>query len=110
MADEAHVINEGDLDGFVDKITTWGDSLTAAEKGLLQVILARAGATDEAEVEGFAFSAQQSAGARAGSILRPMVNARALSLRSPGGAAANAWVQLGEPWIQSGGDLGFRSY
>jgi len=61
MADDipadAVELTEGDLDALVTKLDAWAETLAPAERGLLQLLVARAEAgAAEGDVSGFGFS------------------------------------------------------
>lgn len=92
--DDVTAVTPEDLDGFVEKLNEWGESLPVADQALLQVIIQRA--SDEvADVEGFGVSGG-SFGMSARSILGPIVSAPGLGFKSPGGDHGYlSWVQSG---------------
>lgn len=89
---DREAITQKELDSFLGKLNSWGDSLDPAERGLLQVVLARAASGEGAETEGFAVSSGQF-GDAAGAVLRPLVGGGPTSLRK-------GVVSEGDPWVQ----------
>jgi hypothetical protein len=102
MADEPQgtQLTEGDVESFVQKLEKWGESLSAAERGMLHLLLARAEAGAEAsEVEGFGMSAftsppgtpQVSPGIRVNDLLKPIVSGAPVFFNSPVAGTWSSW-------------------
>lgn len=102
MADETEgtQLTEGDVESFVQKLETWGESLSAAERGMLHLLLARAEAGAEAsEVEGFGLTAFTGAtgvptlspGIRVNDLLRPIVVGAPVFFNSPVAGTWSSW-------------------
>jgi hypothetical protein len=91
-----------DVDQFVRKLDAWSSTLDAPDRALLQVILERAGGNVSDTVD-LSFSAREGVGRAVEPYLRDI--ASNLSLRLPKETRPQrprAWVQDGEPWVQSG--------
>lgn len=105
--EDADRITEDEVESFVGKLETWGGSLSAGEKALLQLVLERAAGRAIAgpdEVE-FAFPATRGFGEVVTPFLREIVEGGALSVRIPKEDAADrqVWVEIGEIWLRATG-------
>ena len=93
--ESGQAISEDEINQFSQKLESWGQELTARERGLLQLLLTRASAGED--VQGYSFEAP--IGAAATQALLPAASS---FLLAPGGELLRprGWVQLGDPWIQ----------
>ena len=84
-------ISSSEIRSLSTKLETWSKRLPAKERAILQVILDKANGREIGDTEGFSLQPSVSESTR--NIFR--------SLLKGGSLHASAWVQLGEPWIQS---------
>jgi hypothetical protein len=92
---DANKISREEIAEFAGKLHKWGDELSVRERGLLQLMLARAKETDAADVEGYvaATSVKDAASAALDAISDRFTIAPTL--------AAKTWLKLGPAWVKA---------
>ena len=98
MADEpaGTELTEAEVESFVKKLEKWGESLSVGEKGMLNLLLARAEAGAEADdVGGFAFLTVEQPrplpSVRANDLLQPLIRPGGLFFDVAAGGTYSSW-------------------
>lgn len=95
--ESGQAISEDEINQFSQKLETWGQGLTARERGLLQLLLTRA--SEGEDVQGYSFGA--GIGTAATQALLPAANSFLIAPGiGPEQSLIRGWVQMGDPWIQ----------
>lgn len=97
---ESDRVTQDEVREFLQKLDGWAATLNAGDRALLQLVVEQsAGRLGESVDLSFP------AGEGVGQVLEPFLSekARNMSIKLPAvrPARPKAWVELGEPWIQS---------